>query len=102
MYLKDIIRGGRKVELLDTIAGVIFLGAAFLFFTIINYRILFMKIRKDERIPSPTPFFGGIAGALLVYCLFRSQYPLLILLPLLIDPGSIPLIIYFFVCLIKE
>lgn len=88
--------------ILDTIAGVVLLGGMFSIFTFINYRILFMRIRKAEKIPSPAPLIGGMAGAFLVICFAGFKYPWLIVLPLLIDPGSIPLIICLVICLVMD
>lgn len=90
------------MEIADTIAGVLMLGGGFLTFTIINYRILFMKLKKAERIPTPAPLIGGIAGAMLVICFMGLKHPMFILLPLLVDPGCIPLIVWFFVCLMLD
>lgn len=93
---------GSFMELADTIAGCLILGGIFLIFTIMNYRILFMRLKKVDRVPSPAPFIGGIAGVFLIICLWGFKYPVLILLPLLIDPGCIPLIIWFFICMIND
>lgn len=90
------------MEYADTIAGVILLGGAFIIFTSINYRILFMRIRKLEKIPSPAPLIGGVAGALLIICFVGFKYPWLIILPLIIDPGSIPLIIWLVICMVRD
>ena len=89
----------------DTIVGILLLGGAFLIFTIMNYRILFLRIRNKNNnayVPSPAPLIGGLAGAILVIALTGSSHPLLILLPLLIDPGSIPLLIELLICLIRR
>ena len=90
------------MELADTITGIILLGGTFFIFTIINYRILFMRLKKVERIPSPAPLIGGIAGAMLVLCFVDSTHPMLLVIPLLIDPGSIPLVVWFLICVIKD
>lgn len=90
------------MEIADTITGIILLGGIFLIFTIMNYRILFMRFKKVERIPSPAPFIGGIAGAFLIVCFWGVKYPWLLIVPLLIDPGCIPLVIRFFICLIMD
>lgn len=90
------------MELADTITGCLLLGGTFLIFTIMNYRILYMRIKKVDRIPSPAPLIGGIAGAFLIVCFMGFKYPMLLLLPLVIDPGSIPLIVWFFICLIQD
>ncbi|MBQ7989725.1 MAG: hypothetical protein IJ080_00590 [Oscillospiraceae bacterium] len=81
------------MNIADTIAGVVLLGGMFLIFTSVNIRIMILMIKKADHIPSMTPLIGGLAGAALVMALSGTEYPLLILLPLLIDPGSIPLII---------
>lgn len=86
----------------DTIAGCLLLGGLFLIFTVMNYRILFMRIKKTEKISSPAPLIGGIAGSLLVTCFAGFKHPVLIMLPLLIDPGCIPLIIWFIICIKAE
>ena len=86
----------------DTIAGCLMLGGIFLIFTVMNYRILFMRINKAEKIPSPAPLIGGIGGAFLVICIAGFNHPVLILLPLLIDPGSIPLIIWCIICMLYD
>lgn len=87
----------------DTVIGVLLLGGAFIIFTVINYRILFLRIKdKNSYVPSPAPFIGGLAGAILVIVLSGFSHPLFILLPLLIDPGSIPLIIEFIICLARR
>lgn len=91
-----------NMEIADTIAGCVILGGAFLIFTIMNYRILYMRIKKVERIPSPAPFIGGMAGAFLVVCFWGFRYPLLLVAPLLIDPGCIPLVIWFVICMIMD
>ena len=90
------------MEIADTIAGCLMLGGAFLIFTIMNYRILFMRLKKVERIPSPAPLIGGVAGAMLIICFVGFKHPILLLIPLLIDPGSIPLIIWFLICMIED
>lgn len=90
------------MEIADTIAGCLMLGGIFLSCTIMNYRILYMRVKKVERIPSPTPLIGGIAGAILVFCLLGLKYPILLFVPLVIDPGCIPLIIWFLICMIMD
>lgn len=90
------------MEIADTITGCLLLGGLFLIFTIMNYRILFMRLKKVERIPSPAPFIGGVAGAMLIVCFLGFKYPLLLVVPLLIDPGCIPLIIWFMICMISD
>lgn len=90
------------MEIADTIAGYLLLGGTFLFFTSINYGILFMRVKKVERIPSPAPLIGGIAGAMLMICIIGFNHPIYIMLPLFIDPGSIPLIIWFIICLVSD
>lgn len=89
------------MEIADNVLGVLLLGGAFVIFTFMNYRILFLRIKdKNSYVPSPAPLIGGLAGAILVIALSGFSHPLLILLPLLIDPGSIPLIIEFIICII--
>lgn len=91
------------METADTVIGVLLLGGAFLTFTVMNYRILFLRIKdKKDYVPSPAPFIGGLAGAILVIALSGFSHPLVILLPLLIDPGSIPLIIELIICLVRR
>lgn len=90
------------MEWADLITGCLLLGGAFIVFTVMNYRILFMRIKKAERIPSPAPLFGGVAGSLLVICLAGFRHIWLILLPLLVDPGSIPLLIWFVICVLQD
>lgn len=90
------------MEIADTITGCALLGGACIIFTVMNYRLLFMRIKKVEKIPSPAPLIGGINGALLVICFMGFKHPLLVLLPLIIDPGSIPLIIWFIICMISD
>lgn len=90
------------MEIADIIAGYLLLGGLFLIFTVMNYRLLVMRIKKAEKIPSPAPFIGGLAGALLVITITGFDYPLLILVPLLIDPGSIPLLIWMIICIISD
>lgn len=90
------------MEIADTITGCLLLGIPFVAFTVMNYKILFMRIRKKEKIPSPAPIIGGLAGSILVMIFFRFEYPLLVVLPLIIDPGCIPLIIWFIVCMILD
>lgn len=85
----------------DTITGILLLGGTFLIFTVMNYRILFMKLKKAERIPSPAPLIGGLAGAFLVICFTGFEQPWLIILPLLIDPGCVLLIVRLLICLIR-
>ena len=93
----------KTMKTADTVIGILLLGGAFVIFTIMNYRILFLRIRdKDSYVPSPAPLIGGLAGAILVIALSGSSHPLLILLPLLIDPGSIPLIIELIIRLIRR
>lgn len=86
----------------DTIAGCLLLGGGFLIFTIMNYRILFMRLKRADYVPSPAPLIGGVLGALLVIALFGFKNTILILLPFIIDPGSIPLIVWFIICMIKD
>lgn len=86
----------------DNVSGYLLTGGAFLIFTAINYRILFLMLKKADRIPSPAPFIGGIAGAVMMIAAFGFSRPWLILLPLLIDPGSIPLVIWFIICLLMD
>ena len=86
----------------DKVIGYLLTGGVFLMFTVINYRILFLMLKKAERIPSPAPFIGGIAGAVMMIAAFGYSHPWLILLPLLIDPGSIPLVIWFIICLFMD
>ena len=87
----------------DTIFGILLLGGIFVTFTIMNYRILFLRIKdKSSYVPSPAPLIGGIAGAILVIALLGFNHPLFILLPLLIDPGSIPLFIKLIICLVRR
>lgn len=83
------------------IVGYLLLGGGFLFFTGMNYGILIMRWKKAERIPSPAPLLGGFLGAVLVICIVGFRYPLLILLPFVIDPGSIPLLIELIIWFIK-
>lgn len=90
------------MKMADTVTGCLMLGGAFLIFTIMNYRILLMRFKKVEKIPSPAPFIGGVAGAFLVMCFMGFKHPILLLIPLLIDPGCIPLVIWFFICLISD
>lgn len=85
---------------LDKIFAAILCFGAFLFFTISNYQIIFRAKIKHEHTPSLTPFLGGISGALGVLAAVGTGYPLLIVLPLLADPGSIPLVIEFIYLLI--
>lgn len=93
----------KTMEIADTVIGVLLLGGAFVIFTIMNYRILFLRIKnKDSYVPSPAPLIGGLAGAILVIALSGFSHPLLILLPLLIDPGSIPLIIELIISLVRR
>lgn len=90
----------------DEIGAKIFcavlLGGGFLFFTFINYSIIYRARIKHENTPSLTPFLGGTSGALFMLLMIGAKKPLLILLPLLIDPGSIPIVIEFIVLIIKE
>ena len=86
----------------DNVSGYLLTDGAFLIFTAINYRILFLMLKKADRIPSPAPFIGGIAGAVMMIAAFGFSRPWLILLPLLIDPGSIPLVIWFIICLLMD
>lgn len=87
------------MEIADTILGFLLLGGAFLAFTIINYQILFLAKKKADYVPSMTPLLGGCAGAMLAVAVFGLDHPLLILLPLLIDPGSIPMLIRFIIAI---
>lgn len=84
------------------IAVTILSGGAFLFFTIINYIIIYRARIKHEYTPSLTPFLGGISGVLLVLTTIGTKYPLLLILPLLVDFGSIPLVIEFIVLFIRR
>ena len=90
------------METADTIFGILLLGGAFLAFTLMNYRVIFLTIKKAEYIPSMAPFIGGVAGAVLVTVSTGFKYPLLILLPLLIDPGSIPIVIRLVISLVRK
>ena len=49
-----------------------------------------------------TPLLGGCAGAMLAVVVFGLDHPLLILLPLLIDPGSIPMLIRFIIAILGK
>lgn len=89
------------MQTVELILACVLFGGLFLVFTGMNYRLLILTLKKAERIPSPAAFIGGISGAILVICLTGLKYPLLILLPLVLDPGSIPLLIRFIVWLIK-
>jgi len=80
-------------EIADKVFGYLLTGGAFLLFTSMNYRAVYLWLKKAEKVPSMVPLIGGIAGAVAVTAAFGFSHPLLILLPLLIDPGSIPLII---------
>lgn len=90
------------MELADTIVGCLLLGGGFLIFSIMNYRILFMRLKKADYVPSPAPWIGGVLGAFLVIALFGFRHALLIVLPFIIDPGSIPLMVWFIICVIKD
>lgn len=90
------------MEIADTILGFLLLGGAFLAFTIINYQIVFLTIKKADYVPSMTPLIGGCAGAMLAVVVFGLDHPLLILLPLLIDPGSIPKLIRFIIAIFAK
>ena len=87
--------------MLELILFALFFGGCFLFFTGMNYYIIYQAKVKKKDMPSLTPFLGGISG---VICILTTGflYPWLLLLPLLIDPGSIPLVIEFIVLIIKE
>lgn len=87
---------------MDEIAGILLLGGGFCFFTGINYSIIYRAKVKHEDMPSLTPFLGGICGAILMLALNGIHHPLRVLLPLLIDPGSIPLVLEFIVLIIME
>lgn len=96
-----VLSGGASLG--DMIVGYLLCGGAFIFFTGMNYyRLYLVFIKKPERIPSPAPFLGGISGAILMIAIFGFKKPLLILLPFIIDPGSIPLIIEFVFLLISD
>lgn len=85
--------------------GLVFVlcGGGFLFFAGMHYHILYLRfIKHAEYIPSPAPFLGGILGAILVFVLTRFHWSWLILLPLVLDPGSIPFLIQCIVLLFKE
>lgn len=56
---------------------------------------------KNRKIPSPAPFIGGVAGAILVICLVGFK-PLFMILPLVIDPGSIPLVIWLIIYMVRD
>ena len=90
------------MEIADTILGFLLLGGAFLAFTIINYQIVFLAKKKADYVPSMTPLIGGCAGAMLAVAVFGLDHPLLILLPLLIDPGSIPMLIRFIIAIFAK
>lgn len=78
------------------------LAAGFLFFTGMNYGVLVFSRKKTGHVPSPAPFLGGICGFLLVLLIFRFRYPWLLLLPFVIDPGSIPLLVMLVIRRIKK
>lgn len=86
----------------DTIFGTIIFGGLFLFFTGVNYLYVYHAWIKKEKTPSPAPFLGGIFGAITMLGLFGLKKPFLIVLPLFIDVGSIPFLIYFIVVVVKE
>ena len=86
----------------DSVIGYLLIGGIFLIFTAMNYHLLVLRRKKVDYIPSPAPFIGGLAGALLVIVIFGFKYPLLILLPLFIDPGSIPLVIRLIICMVRS
>lgn len=90
------------MDIADTIFGCLLLGGLFVGFTAVNYGILFMELKKAERIPSPAPIIGGVAGAALVACLTGFKYPWLIAIPLIIDPGCVFFVFRLIYSLIKR
>lgn len=90
------------METVDNIVGYIFLGVPFVIFTVMNYRILFLSLKKAERVPSPAPFIGGVAGAVLIGIITGFKPGWLMLIPLIIDPGSVPLLVWFVICMIWD
>ena len=86
----------------DTIFGTMIFGGLFLFFTGVNYWYVYHAWIKPEKTPSPAPFLGGIFGAITMLGLFGLKNPFLIVLPFLIDVGSIPFLVHFIVVVVKE
>ncbi len=87
---------------LDRIFALLVFGLLALFFIGLNYSRIFLIILKKDYIPSPTPFLGGIFGAIALMAITNTFKPIYLLIPFIIDPGSIPLIIEFIIILISE
>ena len=96
------IRCKEAYMLADKIAGVIVTGFLFVFFTFINWRIVYIGRVKKEKAASPAPLLGGLSGAILMLALFGKEHPFLIFLPFLLDYGCIPLIVEFVIVLITD
>ncbi|MBQ3918349.1 MAG: hypothetical protein II695_01625, partial [Oscillospiraceae bacterium] len=88
--------------LADKIAGVIVTGFLFVFFTFINWRIVYIGRVKKEKAASPAPLLGGLSGAILMLALFGKEHPFLIFLPFLLDYGCIPLFVEFLVVVVRD
>lgn len=80
---------------------IINFGIISLRFILSNGYILIKQIKKEE-CPSVCPFFGGVAGVLIVILAFEKKYWGLIFIPLLLDYGSIPIICKFIYLLVTE
>ncbi len=61
------------------------------FFIFFNYIYLFLRIFKKKHI-SFIPLLGGFFG--LVFCLVNPHFRYFFLIPLLIDPGTLEMILY--------
>lgn len=81
----------------DEIGGLIFtvllLGGGFVFFSAVNYSILCHRWVKHEKTASLTPLLGGLCGAFLLLILNGTKHLPLLLIPLTVDPGCIPLML---------
>lgn len=85
----------------DNIAAIVLFGGGFLFFTSINYIYLYTtRIKKEGSSSFPAPFLGGIFGVISMVAIVGLKP--VALLPLIIDPGSIPLVVYFLYCILTE
>ena len=86
----------------DTIAGVVIFGGLFVFFAGINWHWFYCGLTRSGKSASPAPFIGGIAGAAAVLGVCGLHHPWPALVPLLLDPGCIPFLVYALICIVFD
>ena len=88
------------MSILKIILAVI-LGIAGLYFIIINAIITYKVYIKKEKMPSITPFLGGILVSAAILIVFSEKW-FLIFIPLVLDLGCIPTIVGVIYLILKE